>query len=266
MSASRPCDDPRRGCFDAPDWLLTFVRARNVLSIPLRAARLAMSYLIENTPYHLCRTDRIDYSKFELSARVHDGWDWGTTGSTAATGVGSKTETRLESTEAARRRRGASTVTARRVGRDSGGPFVKRGNASDASVSTTPSRPSHSRTSFQSSTHPPNQDRVANTQRTPRPGPGEKNSRTAIRCPCTRTTTAVETGDWEKGCCWRPAQMGKGCSTSFPIRQPVARSTAWSGTRTHAHARWTWTTRRGHAWAPGWPTGLARPGWRRRGN
>lgn len=266
VSASRPCDDPRRGCFDAPDWLLTFVRARNVLSIPLRAARLAMSYLIENTPYHLCHTDRIDYSKFELSARVHDGWDWGTTGSTAATGVGSKTETRLESTEAARRRRGASTVTARRVGRDSGGPFVKRGNASDASVSTTPSRPSHSRTSFQSSTHPPNQDRVANTQRTPRPGPGEKNSRTAIRCPCTRTTTAVETGDWEKGCCWRPAQMGKGCSTSFPIRQPVARSTAWSGTRTHAHARWTWTTRRGHAWAPGWPTGLARPGWRRRGN
>lgn len=105
MSASRPCDDPRRGCFDAPDWLLTFVRARNVLSIPLRAARLAMSYLIENTPYHLCHTDRIDYSKFELSARVHDGWDWGTTGSTAATGVGSKTETRLESTEAARRRR-----------------------------------------------------------------------------------------------------------------------------------------------------------------
>lgn len=105
MSASRPCDDPRRGCFDAPGWLLTFVRARNVLSIPLRAARLAMSYLIENTPYHLCHTDRIDYSKFELSARVHDGWDWGTTGSTAATGVGSKTETRLESTEAARRRR-----------------------------------------------------------------------------------------------------------------------------------------------------------------
>lgn len=71
--------------------------------------------------------------------------------------------------------------------------------------------------------------------------------------------------------------MGKGGSTSFPIRQPVARSTAWSGTRTHLtrgrdanvpFARWSWTTRRGPAWAPGWPTGLARPparpGWRRR--
>lgn len=103
---------------------------------------------------------------------------------------------RRDSRAQRRRGAGASTVTARRVSRDSGGPFVKRGNASDASVSTTPSRPSHSRTSVHS-THPPNQDRVANTQRTPQPGPGEKNSRTATRCPCTRTTTAVETGERE---------------------------------------------------------------------
>lgn len=194
VSASRPCDDPRRGCFDAPGWLLTFVRARNVLSIPLRAARLAMSYLIENTPYHLCRTDRIDYSKFELSARVHDGWDWGTTGSTAATGVGSKTETRLESTEAARRRR----VHRHRAPSRSGlGRSICQARKRLRRVSIYHPEPALSFADVLPVFHPPNQDRVANTQRTPQPGPGEKNSRTATRCPCTRTTTAVETGERE---------------------------------------------------------------------
>jgi hypothetical protein len=194
VSASRPCDDPRRGCFDAPDWLLTFVRARNVLSIPLRAARLAMSYLIENTPYHLCHTDRIDYSKFELSARVHDGWDWGTTGSTAATGVGSKTETRLESTEAARRRR----VHRHRAPSRSGlGRSICQARKRLRRVSIYHPEPALSFADVLPVFHPPNQDRVANTQRTPQPGPGEKNSRTATRCPCTRTTTAVETGERE---------------------------------------------------------------------